>query len=133
MNHNASDKATDPTIQKHCEFCRWMRKRQPTDVKVEAGHDLDTHWCSKINSPTIPTACRCGGDDWESIPTEQERRDSAANLNHEMFEYKKRHGAFHATQWLIEQLVKLQREDKFSRAEYQGDDFKVVVTTKKQK
>jgi hypothetical protein len=55
---------TDPALT--CESCVHMRDRKPKDVKVEAGHDLDRHWCQVNDMPTTPGALRCGGDDYLS-------------------------------------------------------------------
>lgn len=45
-----------------------MRERTKKDVKVEGGYDNAHHWCSANDMPTLPTALRCGGDDYEPKP-----------------------------------------------------------------
>lgn len=51
-------------ISRTCESCKYLRARTPKDRKHEAGFDLAQHWCAKNDQPTVPTALRCGGDDY---------------------------------------------------------------------
>lgn len=133
MNNSPFDKAVAEKAQHHCESCRHFRQRRPDDVKVEAGHEHDTHWCEKLSCPTVPLACRCGGDDWESRPTPQERRAALDDLGKQFDALLARHGSFVATEFLIGELVKLQSKSTISKADYQGDNFRVTVTVKKRR
>lgn len=117
--------------QKKCETCRHIRNRRPEDVKVEAGYDHAEHWCAKLDSPTTPTILRCGGDDWESRPTEQERYADEARLTHDLKHFEARHGEWSSTQWLLHELVRLQKKGTVRTADYAGDDFRVTVKLKK--
>ena len=139
MNENTSpfDPPYDhrPPIDKHCESCRWFRQRRADDIKVEAGYDHARHWCGHkdIDIPTLPAALRCGGDNWEAIPTPAERQNAADAIGINLDKFRTRHGDWATTEWLVGELVKIQRSSTVDKADYEGDNFKVSVKVKRRR
>lgn len=118
-------------MDRKCATCNSLRPRKPSDVNVGAEYRSAEHWCAKNDMPTCPELLRCGGDDWTSKPTPMERKADRANLEFALFEFQKRHGSWEATQWLVGALVKGQKESNLTKSTYEGQDFKLSITTRK--
>lgn len=133
IEHPDEPRIMNGTEPKLCETCRHMRNRTPKDKKVEAGHDADAQWCSKLDCATAPALCRCGGDDWEAKPTPLERYNAEAELTRVLKHFEAQHGEWSSTQWLLHELVRIQKKGTVRTADYAGDDFRVTVKLSKKR
>ena len=68
MTRPTSSRPHRPDFALTCASCRHCRERRQTDKQVEAGHQFDDQWCAANDMPTVLTALRCGGDDYEKKP-----------------------------------------------------------------
>jgi hypothetical protein len=56
-----------PVARPRCATCAHLRLRADADNRKrrELGYENTTHWCEKLDMPTLPRLLRCGGDDYE--------------------------------------------------------------------